>query len=93
MEEKEKKFFEKIWTSIKDFEGYEELAAGKASKAIKYILLLTMIFTIIISLANTYKIYLSIQKVKEYVNENIEDITLENRKTKCSSRKRNNNRK
>ena len=81
MEEKNRNFFKDIWTSIRDFEGYEEFAADKVSKAIKYLLLLTLIFTLLISLAYTYKFYLTITDVKQYISQNIEDIKLENRKT------------
>lgn len=87
MEEKDKNFFKKIWTSITDFEGYEEFAAGKVSKAIKYIILLTLIFTVIVSIAYTYKFNLAIESIKDYVNENVEDIKMSERKIRCYSRK------
>ena len=77
---KEKSFFKKIWTSIKDFEEYEEFAAGKVTKAIKYIILLTLIFTLFVSIAYTFKFYLAINGIKEYINENVKDITLKNGK-------------
>ena len=54
---KEKNFFKKIWTSIRDFEGYEEFAAEKVLKAIKYIVLLTLIFVTVIAISYTYKYY------------------------------------
>ena len=69
-------FFKKIWTSIKDFEKYEEFAAEKLSKAIKYILLITLIFTTIISIAYTYKFHTVIQDVKEYISANFEELSL-----------------
>lgn len=79
MENKEKNFFKKIWTSIVDFEGYEEFAAGKVSKAIKYLVLITLIFASLISLAYTYKFYLVAQDIKKYIDENIDEISLKNR--------------
>ncbi|MDE5830277.1 MAG: DUF1189 domain-containing protein, partial [Clostridia bacterium] len=51
--QKEENFFKKVWTSIKDFEGYEKFAAEKVLKAIKYILILSLIFTIFITFAYT----------------------------------------
>lgn len=78
MEIKEKNFFKKVWTSIKDFEGYEEFAAEKVYKAIKYILLFTLIFTLIISFAYTYKFYLAVSDVKDYINNNVDDIKIKN---------------
>lgn len=81
MEEEKRNFFKDIWTSIRDFEKYEEFAADKISKAIKYLVLLTLIFTLIISLNYTYKFYLTLTDVKQYISQNIEDIKLGNRKT------------
>lgn len=76
MEIEEKNFFKKVWTSIKDFEGYEEFAAGKLSKAIKYIAIMTAIFVITIAIAYTYKIYTSLEEIKNYINEHVEEIAL-----------------
>ncbi|MCI8393257.1 MAG: DUF1189 family protein [Clostridia bacterium] len=81
MEMKEKNFFKKIWTSIRDFEGYEEFAAEKVLKAIKYIVLLTLIFVTVIAISYTYKFYSSVESAKNYVQENIEEITLKERKS------------
>ena len=81
MEIKEKNFFKKVWTSIRDFEGYEEFAAEKVLKAIKYIVLLTLIFVTVIAISYTYKFYSVIEEAKNYAQENIEDITLKARKT------------
>ena len=72
--EKKKGFFKKAWTSIRDFEKYEEFAADTVFNAIKYILILTLIFTIIIALAYTYKFHTVLVSVKDYINQNIEEI-------------------
>lgn len=77
---KEKNFFKKVWTSIKDFEGYEEFAAEKVTKAIKYIVILTLILTLIISIAYTIKFYQERDNVKKYISENIENITFKDGK-------------
>lgn len=75
------KFFQRIWTSIKDFEKYEEFAADKVSKAVIYICLLTLIFTLVIATTYTYKFHSILSDAKEYINHNIEEITLQERKT------------
>lgn len=80
--ETRKNFFQKLWTSITDFEKYEEFAADKVSSVIKYLLILTSIFTISIASAYTYKFYTIIQDTKEYISENIEEMTLEHGKLK-----------
>ncbi len=77
-------FFKKIWTSIKDFEKYEEFAAEKLSKAIKYILLITLIFTTIISISYTYKFHTVLQDIKDYINTNFEEISLKEGNLKVS---------
>lgn len=77
MEEiKDKNFFKKIWTSIVDFESYEEYAAENISRAIKYIFLFTLLFVIIVSLVYTYKFYLVIEDIKSYVDNNTQNISL-----------------
>ena len=86
MEEKKRNFFIDIWTSIKDFEGYEEFAADKVTKAIKYLVLITFIFTIAVCFIYTYKFYFSVNDIKSQMIEKIEDIKFENRKIAISSR-------
>ena len=57
MELKERNFFQKVWTSIKDFEGYQEFAAESLTKSIAYIMIFTLIFAILIAIPYTYKAY------------------------------------
>lgn len=83
---KEKNFFKKVWTSIKDFEGYESFAAEKVWKAIKYILILSLIFTALIALAYTYKFYLAVDNIRDYISKNVEEISLKQRKIRSCSR-------
>lgn len=71
----EKNFFKKFWTSITDFEGYEELAAGSTFKTIIYIIILTLIFTAVIVGINIVKLNSSVDSIKDYVSKNIEDLT------------------
>ncbi len=68
-------FFKKFWTSIKDFEKYEEFAAESLLKAIKYMLIITLLFTLIITIAYTYKFYLTVKDVRNYIENNIEEIS------------------
>lgn len=80
MEEKELNFFKKVWTSVRDFERYEEFAAEKVSKAIVYILLITLIFVAVVASIYTYKFISSIGDVRNYINENIDEISLKDGK-------------
>lgn len=85
MEIKEKNFFKKVWTSIRDFEGYEEFAAGKVTKAIQYIITLTLIFAAVIVLSYTYKFSTAIQETRNYIDQNIEQIKYENGKMQITA--------
>jgi len=76
---KTKNFFKKVWTSITDFEGYESFAAEKVWKTIKYIFILSLIFTALIAFAYTYKFYSGVGDARKYIDENIEDIKIINR--------------
>lgn len=76
VEGKKKNFFQKVWISIKDFEGYEEFAAERVSKAIVYLLILTLLFVVVIAIAYTYQFYLAIEHTKSYVRDNIEELSL-----------------
>jgi len=86
MEEKKIGFFKKIWTSIRDFEKYEEFAADKIISAIKYILLLTLIFIMIITSAYTFKFHNVVNDIKGYVSQEIEEMSLENGKLTINSK-------
>ncbi len=57
MELKERNFFQKVWTSIKDFEGYQEFAAESLTKSITYIVIFTLIFAVLVAVPYTYKAY------------------------------------
>lgn len=76
MEEGKKNFFVKFWTSITDFESYEEFASEKVYKAIKYLVLLTLIFAIVVGILYTYKCYSLLKTVENYVSENVDEVTL-----------------
>ena len=68
-------FFKRLWTSIKDFEKYEQFAAESLLQAIKYILIITLLFTLVITIAYTYKFYLTVKDVRNYIENNIEEIS------------------
>lgn len=78
VEKKKLSVFNKIKTSIFDFEGYEDLAAEKVSKTIVYIVLLMLIFGILISIAYTFQFSQIINEAKSYVDGEISEINYEN---------------
>ena len=71
-------FFKKLKISILDFDGYQDLAIERISKTIVYIVLLMLIFSIVISLGYTYKFMEAINKLKDYVSNEISEIKYEN---------------
>lgn len=77
---KNNSFFKELFISIKDFDKYEEFAINKSYKSIFYIIKIIIIFTIVVSLAFTYKIHLEKNKLAQYINENITNINYENEK-------------
>lgn len=85
--EKKQGFFKNVWTSIRDFEKYEEFAADKVVSAIKYILILTLIFTLAITLTYTIKFYDILNSAKEYISQNVEEMKLEDGKLTVKSEK------
>lgn len=84
---KEMKFFNRIIASIKDFEKYQIFAVEKTRKAIKYLVFIMIIFAVIIGIAFTYKFSNSINKVIQYVNTDIDEVTYKDEKLSINSRK------
>lgn len=72
-EENKMNFFNRIITSIKDFDKYSIFAAEKTGKAICYLALIILIFSIVIGGVFTYKFSVSINKgigyFKNYITE------------------------
>ena len=77
MQDKEEKinFFKRVIISIKDFEKYQFFAAETVGKAIKYLALLMVIFTVVISAIFTYKFSVSINNAINYFEENISEVS------------------
>ncbi len=68
-------FFTRIITSIKDFDKYVIFATEKTSKAIAYLAILMLIFSLVLAGIMTNKATVSINKGIEYFRENINEIT------------------
>ena len=78
MEKEKLSFFKKLKISIFDFDGYHDLAAEKISRTIGYIVLLMLIFSIVISLAYTFKFNQIINGIANYIDTEISEISYEN---------------
>ena len=69
-EKKKDMFFKKVITCIKDFEKYPQFATHSFKEVFSYILMLLLIFTLITSIAFTYKVVNSFYETtdEEYTN-------------------------
>lgn len=76
MEEKKIPFFRKIILCIKDLDKYNLLIAEKFSRSILYLLGLMLIFSLILSMAMTYKSNQYIDEAAEYVKNNVPNFTI-----------------
>ena len=74
MEKQKLSFFRKVKTSVLDFDGYQNLAAEKVTRTIGYIALIILIFSIVIAATYIYEVYSTINKAKEYINNEISEI-------------------
>jgi len=68
-------FFKRIITSIKDFDKYQIFALEKTSTAIKYLMLLMLIFSMVIAATFTLQFKVSLDDAIKYFNENIYEVT------------------
>ena len=74
MESKEKlTFLKKIKISIFDFEKYQELL-----KTLLYISIILIIFCLVMAGVYTYKFIIAVNDVRDYISENVDNITYEN---------------
>jgi len=68
-------FFKRIITSIKDMDKYIDFAIEKTSNSIKYLLKLMLLFSIIITIAFTYKFINTINNGIKYFKEEIPELS------------------
>lgn len=74
-EEKNMNFFKRLITSIKDFEKYAIFATEKTRKAIAYLALVILIFSIVIASVFTYKFSISTNNAIDYFKSNISEVS------------------
>ena len=71
-------FFNRIITSIKDFEKYAIFATERTRKATCYLALLILIFSVVISSIFTYKFSISVNNAIEYFKSDIKEVNYNN---------------
>lgn len=73
--EMKKGFFKKVWYSINKIEKYSELSAEGFVRAIKYLVILVIILSMISSAATVYRTSLEIKNIAQYINEKSPELT------------------
>lgn len=73
-------FFKKVWYSITKYEKYPSMAAEGVKRAIKYLIMLTAIVTVFITIEALIQSKQMIQDLSNYIQENIPSFTYENGK-------------
>lgn len=68
-------FFRRAMIAIKDFDHYGIFASEKLSTAVKYLLIILLLFTIIIAAVFTYQFSTNIKQGIEYYHENIDTVS------------------
>ncbi len=86
---KKMNFFERIITSIKDFDKYQIFAVEKLGVAIKYLIILVVIFSLVASIAFTTKFANYINDGIKYFKENISEVSYKDGKLSINARRRN----
>ena len=68
-------FFKKLWYSITKFEKYPDMAAEGLGSAIKYLIILTFIVSIFITIGSTMEMHRVIGDLANYIQDNIPDFS------------------
>ena len=75
---KKEGFFKAFIKSIKDFDKYEDFALDSIGKTTMYLFKLIAIFTVIVAVLTTYRFSKALNKVSEYYDSNISQLTYKN---------------
>lgn len=78
-------FFKKIKIAVFNLEKYSQFALEKTSESLKYLLKLTLLFSLIISLAITYKTTEFINDSKQRIENELPEFQIENNKLTTQS--------
>ena len=90
MEEENKiSFWKKLKISIFGLEEYQKLVTQKVGKSIGYLAKLMLIFVFLISLVVTYRFSTVVNQVKQYIENEVEEIHFEEDKLTVKPRDRN----
>ena len=68
-------FFQKVWYSITNFEKYPTMAVEGLKRAIKYLIMLTAIVTVFVTLGALIDLKILVNDFSKYVDENIPEFS------------------
>lgn len=86
---KKMNFFKRVITSIKDFDKYQIFAIEKLGVAIRYLVILVIIFSLIGATAFTIKFANYINDGIKYFEENFDEVSYKDGNLSINSRRRN----
>lgn len=86
---KKMNFFQRVITSIKDFDKYQIFAVEKLGVAIKYLVILVIIFSLIGAITFTIKFANYINGGIKYFEENVDEVSYKDGKLSINARRRN----
>ncbi len=86
---KKMNFFERVITSIKDFDKYQIFAVERLGIAIKYLVKIVLIFSLVAAITFTVKFVNYINEGIKYFEENISEVTYKEGQLSVNSRRRN----
>ena len=86
---KKMNFCQRVITSIKDFDKYQIFAVEKSGVAIKYLVILVIIFSLIGAITFTIKFANYINGGIKYFEENINEVSYKDGSLSINSRRRN----
>lgn len=86
---KKMNFFKRVITSIKDFDKYQIFAVEKLGVAIKYLVILVLIFSLVGAITFTVKFSNYINSGIKYFEENISEVSYKDGKLSINARRRN----
>lgn len=71
-------FFKKVWYSINKIERYSELSAEGFGKAIKYLVILVVMLSLVSSIGTVYRTSIEVKNIAQYINEKSPELTYRN---------------
>ena len=73
-------FFKKVWYSITKFEKYPDMAAEGVYKAVKYLVILTIVLSIFLTISSLIESKKMVTNLSQYIQDNIPDFSYQDGK-------------